>query len=72
MREGSNCSGGGGRVRGWVRVEEGEAPERRRRGGELVGAAVLFSGDSSHGDKRGPGGRWMWCGNINIDKPVTG
>lgn len=33
VREGSNCSGGGGRVRGWVRVEEGEAPERRAEEG---------------------------------------
>lgn len=43
-----------------------------------MGAAVLFSGDSSHGDKRGRAGGggllegWMWCGSINTDKPVTG
>lgn len=44
----------------------GEPSEELRYG--VKGAAALFSGDSSYGDKCGE----MWCGNVNIDKPITG
>lgn len=47
-------------------VERGGALRRAAVG--VKGGAALFSGDSSYGDKCGE----MWCGNVNIDKPITG